>query len=112
MPEKPAEYRLTPEAERDIEGIWLYTLDEWGFAQPNRYTDTLLEPFGQHAERYFPYFSRVTGHRHLDVEEILGRSANEAVFYVCGPVALIEAVRAGANRLGIATERLEHGSFS
>lgn len=47
MPEKPAEYRLTPEAERDIEGIWLYTLDEWGFAQANPYTDTLLEAFEQ-----------------------------------------------------------------
>lgn len=65
-----------------------------------------------HAEDYFPYFSRMPGQRHLDVEEILGRSADDAVFYVCGPVALIEAVRAAANRLDIAPERVQHESFS
>lgn len=65
-----------------------------------------------HAEGYFPYFSRMPGHRHLDVEAILGRSADDAVFYVCGPLALIEAVHAAANRLGIAPERVQHESFS
>jgi toxin ParE1/3/4 len=27
-----AEFRLSPAAERDLEGIWKYTRDEWGFA--------------------------------------------------------------------------------
>ncbi|MFT5131909.1 MAG: toxin ParE1/3/4 [Gammaproteobacteria bacterium] len=47
MPIKPAEYRLTPEAERDMETIWLYTLEEWGLKQANRYTDELAEAFAQ-----------------------------------------------------------------
>lgn len=60
---------------------------------------------------YFTYFSRVPGHRRLDVVEVLRRAAGDTVFYVCGPVALIEAVRAAANRLGIAPKRVQHESF-
>ena len=44
---KSAEYRLTPEAARDMETIWLYTLNKWGLEQANRYTDELTEAFGQ-----------------------------------------------------------------
>jgi len=44
---KSAEYRLTPEAARDMETLWLYTLKEWGLEQANRYTDELTEAFGQ-----------------------------------------------------------------
>ena len=47
---KSAEYRLTPEAARDMETIWLVTLKEWGMEQANRYTDELTEAFGQLAE--------------------------------------------------------------
>jgi len=47
MPTKPAEYRLTPEAERDMEAIWLYTIEEWGLEQANRYTDELTAAFAQ-----------------------------------------------------------------
>ena len=47
MPEKSAEYRLTPEAKRDLEAIWLYTLEEWGLEQANRYTDELTDVFAQ-----------------------------------------------------------------
>ena len=47
MPAKYAEYWLTPEAELDMEAIWLYTLEEWGLEQANRYTDELTEAFGQ-----------------------------------------------------------------
>ena len=47
MPAKPAEYRLTPEAERDLEAIWLYTFEEWGLKQAHRYTDELTEAFTQ-----------------------------------------------------------------
>jgi toxin ParE1/3/4 len=28
-----AEYRLSPAAERDLEGIWKYTRREWGLEQ-------------------------------------------------------------------------------
>lgn len=60
---------------------------------------------------YFTYFSRVPGHRRLDVAEVMQHAAVSAVFYVCGPVALIEAVRTAANRLGIAPERVQQESF-
>jgi toxin ParE1/3/4 len=36
-----AEFRLSPAAERDLEGIWKYTRDEWGLQQAERYVDML-----------------------------------------------------------------------
>lgn len=50
MPEECPEYRLAPEAERDLEAIWLYTLDQWGLEQANRYTDELTAAFAQLAD--------------------------------------------------------------
>ena len=47
MPEKSAEYRLAAGAKRDLETIWLYTLEEWGLEQANRYTDELTDVFAQ-----------------------------------------------------------------
>ena len=47
MPKKRAEYRLTPAATRDLEGIWLYTLKEWGIEQAHRYTDELTAAIDQ-----------------------------------------------------------------
>lgn len=47
MPEKSAEYWLTPEAERNMEAIWLYTLEEWGLEQAYRYIDELTEALSQ-----------------------------------------------------------------
>ncbi len=47
MLKKSAEYRLAPEARRDLEAIWLYTLEEWGLEQANRYTDELTDVFTQ-----------------------------------------------------------------
>jgi toxin ParE1/3/4 len=45
MPQKTAEYRLAPEAERDLESIWFYTLEEWGLEQANRYIDNFTSAF-------------------------------------------------------------------
>ena len=45
MPARTAEYRLAPEAERDLEAIWLYTFEEWGLEQAHRYTDELTAAF-------------------------------------------------------------------
>jgi ferredoxin-NADP reductase len=73
------------------------------------YHDQLAHEF---TNGYFAYFSRVPGHRHLDVDAVLQRAADDAVFYVCGPVALIEAVRTAANRLGIAPARVQYESFN
>jgi hypothetical protein len=72
------------------------------------YHDRLAVEF---ASGYFTYFSRVPGQQRLDVVEVLQRAASDAVFYVCGPIALIEAVRAAAKQLGIAPERVQHESF-
>lgn len=42
-----AEYRLTPAAERDLEAIWTYTVQQWGADQANRYTDIMTEAFAE-----------------------------------------------------------------
>jgi len=45
-----ADYRLSPAAERDLEGIWKYTRREWGIGQAERYTDLLTAAFQVLAE--------------------------------------------------------------
>jgi toxin ParE1/3/4 len=45
-----AEYRLSPTAERDLEGIWKYTRRECGLEQAERYTDLLTAAFQVLAE--------------------------------------------------------------
>lgn len=40
-----AEYRLSPAAERDLEGIWRYTANKWGVSQANRYIDVVTASF-------------------------------------------------------------------
>ena len=40
-----AECRLSPAAERDLEGIWKYTHEEWGREQAERYIDLLAAAF-------------------------------------------------------------------
>ncbi len=53
MAEKPAEFRLSPEAEGDLEQIWLHTFDVWGLEQANRYADELVEAFARLARDPF-----------------------------------------------------------
>ena len=50
MPTKSAEYRLSPRAKEDMEAVWLYSLQEWGVDQADRYIDDLTEAFGFLAE--------------------------------------------------------------
>ena len=45
MSEADAEYRLSPEAERDMQSIWTHTLEQWGREQADRYTDELIAGF-------------------------------------------------------------------
>ena len=45
-----AEYRLTPAAEGDLESIWIYTAQQWGVEQANRYTDFLTSAFAELAQ--------------------------------------------------------------
>jgi hypothetical protein len=49
-----AEYRLSPAAERDLEGIWKYTREEWGLEQAERYNTCTP----------FPSVPRVTAKSH------------------------------------------------
>lgn len=35
------EYSLTPKAETDLEGIWLYSVEHWGVEQADCYIDDL-----------------------------------------------------------------------
>lgn len=41
----PREFRLTPAAERDLEGIWQYTCELWGVDQAHKYIDLLTQAF-------------------------------------------------------------------
>jgi plasmid stabilization system protein ParE len=36
-----AEYRLSPRAQRDLDGIFDYTVTQWGLPQALRYTDLI-----------------------------------------------------------------------
>jgi toxin ParE1/3/4 len=47
MAPKRAEYRLAPAATRDLESIWLHTVEEWGIDQAHRYIDDLTAAFDQ-----------------------------------------------------------------
>jgi len=38
-------YKLLPEAEKDLENIWLYTVQEWGAEQALTYIDQIDEGF-------------------------------------------------------------------
>ncbi len=40
-----SEFRLTPAARRDLEGIWRYTHQQWGVEQAHRYIDALTAAF-------------------------------------------------------------------
>jgi len=45
-----AEYRLTPAAERDLEAIWTYTVQQWGTDQASRYIDIMTAAFAELAQ--------------------------------------------------------------
>jgi toxin ParE1/3/4 len=47
MTSQPEAYRvcLTPEAEGDLEGIWVYTAKVWSVDQANHYIDDLVAKF-------------------------------------------------------------------
>lgn len=88
-----AEYRLAPAAERDLERIWVYTQQQWGIEQANRYLDTLTAAFAGLAqspatapacdhirpsyrrspvERHWVYF-RITAYGIAIIRVLLGR---------------------------------------
>ena len=40
-----ADYRLTPAARRDLEGIWRFTCAQWDIVQADRYLDQFTDSF-------------------------------------------------------------------
>jgi toxin ParE1/3/4 len=46
----PPAYDLTRAARQDIRGIWVYTAEQWGERQADRYTGRLETCFGRIAE--------------------------------------------------------------
>ena len=45
-----AEYRLTPRAQRDLDGVFDYTVTHWGLPQAMRYTDLIEAACAELAE--------------------------------------------------------------
>ena len=46
-----AEYRLSPRAQRDLDGVFDYTVARWGLPQAMRYTDFIEAACADLAER-------------------------------------------------------------
>jgi hypothetical protein len=70
------------------------------------------ELMAEHGARYCAYFSREPGGRRLAIDKVLLEAPANAVFYVCGPLGLIESVLAEARRLGIEADRVQYESFN
>lgn len=80
---------VTPKAEADIIGVWVYTCDEWGVDQADKYLDQLEEGMKQlvhHPLLGADYAHVLPGYRRLQVE-------HHAVFYkVVEPEVLVVRV--------------------
>ena len=80
MPDDGVAYRLTPQAEADLEEIWLYTFKTWSLEQADRYHNDIVGVFRDLAsgkktgrsvdirEGYFKYpaGSHIVFHRFAD----------------------------------------------
>lgn len=68
---------VTPKAESDLIGIWLYTCEEWGVDQADKYLDQLeigMQQLPHHPSLGADYAHVFPGYRRLQVE-------HHAVFY-------------------------------
>lgn len=57
------------------------------------------------------YFTRTVPSSRMDIATTLQEAPADAVFYVCGPTSLVEAVYENARDLGIAANRVQFESF-
>lgn len=71
-----ASYRISPNAEADLERIWLYGLDHWGLEAADSYHCAFFHHFQELAEQPLLYAAS-------DIREGYRRSVcgNESVFY-------------------------------
>ncbi len=80
------ELSITPSAESDLIGIWMYTCEEWGAEQADKYLDQLevrMKQLIDHPLLGVDYAHVFPGYRRLEVER-------HAVFYkVLEPEVLI-----------------------
>ncbi len=80
---------VTPRAESDLTGIWLYTCEEWGIDQADKYLDQLeagMQQLLNHPSLGANYAHVFPGYRRLQVE-------HHAVFYkILEPEVLIVRV--------------------
>ncbi len=80
---------VTPKAEADLTGIWMYTCEEWGVDQADIYLDQLEAGMNQlinHPSLGANYAHVLPGYRRLQVE-------HHAVFYqVLEPEVLVVRV--------------------
>jgi len=68
---------VTPKAESDLIGIWVYTCEEWGVDQADKYLDQLeagMQQLINHPSLGANYAHVLSGYRRLQVE-------HRAVFY-------------------------------
>ena len=71
------ELSITPKAESDLVGIWVYTCGEWGIEQADEYLDKLEQGMKQlihHPSMGASFAYILSGYRKLQVE-------HHAVFY-------------------------------
>lgn len=77
---------VTPKAESDLTGIWLYTCEEWGVDQADKHVDQLeagMQQLLNHPSLGTNYTHVLPGYRRLQVE-------HHAVFYkVIEPEVLV-----------------------
>lgn len=62
-------------------------------------------------EQLHLYFTRAAGGARIDIRSVMQSAAADAIFYVCGPARLIEAVREAARELDIPAGRVQYESF-
>jgi len=72
------------------------------------FRDRLIERF---PEQLHLYFTRAEVPSRPDIPRLMQTAPPDAVFYVCGPRRLIDAVRQTAHQLGIPEERVQVESF-
>lgn len=79
-----ASYRLSPNAQDDLERIWFYGLEHWGVAEADRYIEALFDRFSELAEqpRLYPAVDEIReGYRRsvCGSDSIYYRIASDAV---------------------------------
>jgi toxin ParE1/3/4 len=79
-----AEYRLSPKAQHDLEGVFDYTVSKWGLSQAMRYTDLIAAACADLAEaphRAQDCANIRPGYRRCNVEQhvIYFRSTNYGI---------------------------------